>query len=104
MACCDPAVNLLARAQGRTEGVRLIALMRSSGQALDLLKQELIHAAGVHIGDASQASGNVSSLALDGFRLARVANWRKVLPCGQDLRYAMFHKFLCRAFVGWPPA
>ncbi len=49
MACCDPAVGLLAAELAREAGVRLLAFQRSSRTALTLLGQGLVHAAGVHL-------------------------------------------------------
>ncbi len=49
MACCDPAVGLLAAELARQSDLRLIVLRRSSGAALDLLARGLVHAAGVHL-------------------------------------------------------
>ena len=47
LATCDPAVGLLAEAL-RARNVRLIALSRPSREALRLLRDGLVHAAGVH--------------------------------------------------------
>ena len=50
LACCDPAVGLLAAEFWRLdERLRLIVLPRSSRVALELLAQGTVHAAGVHL-------------------------------------------------------
>jgi molybdate-binding protein/DNA-binding XRE family transcriptional regulator len=80
MACCDPAVGLLAAQLARTAGVRLIALQRPSRMAMTLLGQGLIHAAGVHLSRADQPDGNARVVRNDlglGYRLLRVARWEE---------------------------
>lgn len=47
-AGCAPLLGLLA---ARTRGVRLVWLPRSSGDALQLLADGRVHAAGLHLGD-----------------------------------------------------
>jgi molybdate-binding protein/transcriptional regulator with XRE-family HTH domain len=82
IACCDPAVGLLADALARASGVRVIALPRSSGAALELLSQGLVHAAGVHLAHAGAAEGNaeaVRSRLGPGFRLLRITRWEEVV-------------------------
>ena len=49
LATCDPAVGLLAAELARTENIRLIALRRSSHEALHLLDAGLVHGAGAHL-------------------------------------------------------
>jgi molybdate-binding protein len=80
MACCDPAVGLLAAELARMADVRLIALQRPSRMCLTLLGQGLIHAAGVHLTSVDQPGGNArvvrSELGL-GYSLLRVARWEE---------------------------
>jgi molybdate-binding protein/transcriptional regulator with XRE-family HTH domain len=82
IACCDPAVGLLAREVARISGLRLLVVPRSSRLALDLLKQGLVHAAGVHLGKFGDKAGNAGavreSLGRD-FGLLRVARWQEGL-------------------------
>ena len=81
MACCDPAVGLLADALARAAGVRLLALPRSSRSALDLLGRGLVHAAGVHLaaavgdGNAPAAAEALAGAAAGPVHLLRVATW-----------------------------
>src|SRR5262245_34374673 len=76
VACCDPASSLLATDYLRASGCRLLALHRPSREALSLLGQGLIHAAGVHLATEQEPDRNVRTVrdALgSGFRLLRVA-------------------------------
>lgn len=89
IACCDPAVGLLASALEHTHGIRLIAFQRPSRAALALLAQGLIHVAGVHLAGCSQPSLNVTAArgALrQGFTLLRVARWHEGLVVSPDRR------------------
>ena len=60
IACCDPAVGLLADELLRSHGIRLLAIQRPSRTALALLDQGLVHAAGIHLGVHGQQPRNVS--------------------------------------------
>ena len=79
IASCDPAIGLLAD-QLRAVGVRLIALQRSSREALDLLGKGLVHAAGIHLARCGTGTGHsqiVRERIGDGFRLLHVARWEE---------------------------
>jgi molybdate-binding protein/DNA-binding XRE family transcriptional regulator len=82
LACCDPAAGLLASEYARAAGFRLLALPRSSRQALTLLGQGLVHVAGVHLATDDDPDGNVrivrDTLGAD-YRLLRVARWQEGL-------------------------
>lgn len=58
IATCDPAAGILVDRLARDSGVRAIALMRSSGDALELLRQGLIHVAGIHFAEADRRGGH----------------------------------------------
>jgi molybdate-binding protein/transcriptional regulator with XRE-family HTH domain len=81
LACCDPAAGLLASACAK-RGFRLIVLPRSSRQAMTLLGQGLVHAAGVHFATDDEPDGNArtvhGTLGPD-YRLLRVARWQEGL-------------------------
>jgi molybdate-binding protein/transcriptional regulator with XRE-family HTH domain len=80
VAGCDPAVGVLADVLGRTAGVRLLALPRSSRAALGLLEQGLVHAAGIHLAAAGAAEGNAAAVRHGlgtGYQLLRVARWEE---------------------------
>jgi molybdate-binding protein/DNA-binding XRE family transcriptional regulator len=93
VACCDPAVGLLARELGRLSGLRLLVLPRSSRLALDLLRQRLVHAAGVHLAKAGDRIGNaqaVREMLGSNYGLLRVARWQEglALSPGRQIRSA----------------
>jgi molybdate-binding protein/DNA-binding XRE family transcriptional regulator len=77
MASCDPAVALLAAELARLARVRLLAFSRSSRQALTLLKQGLVHVAGLHLSraDKEDNAAIVKAELGPGFQLIRVAQW-----------------------------
>jgi molybdate-binding protein/DNA-binding XRE family transcriptional regulator len=80
MACCDPAVGLLAAELARTADIRLIVLPRPSRAALALLGQGAVHAAGVHLSRADTPGGNAAVVKNDlgsGFALLGVARWEE---------------------------
>lgn len=76
VAGCDPAVALLRDAMAE-RGVRVLAVVRSSRGALELLKRGLVHASGVHLAGRSR-EGNAKSvrrLLGEGYSLVRWAEW-----------------------------
>jgi molybdate-binding protein len=80
IASCDPAAGFLAEAYAQATGGRLLVLQRSSRQALELLKQGVIHAAGVHFATTQQPEGNaelVREMVGPGYRLVHVSNWEE---------------------------
>jgi molybdate-binding protein len=79
IAGCDPAAGLLATHYTRHTGFRLLVLPRSSCDALELLQQGLVHAAGTHLSTPT-ARGNVELVQrrLQGrHALIRVAQWEE---------------------------
>ncbi len=89
LACCDPAVGLLAAELARRAGLRLIALVRSSRDALQLVRQGLVHAAGVHLASAREAQGNAAVVRQwlgPGYHLLRVARWEEGIASDPSLR------------------
>ena len=70
LATCDPAVGLLASELARTENIRLIALRRSSREALRLLAAGLVHGAGSHLeGDSVESTQGARTF------IVRMAEW-----------------------------
>jgi molybdate-binding protein len=82
LACCDPAAALLAAEVQRRTGIRVIIFSRSSQQALALLAQGLVHAAGMHLATRQAPKANwqaVRDQLGPGFALLRVARWQEGL-------------------------
>ncbi|MBS0202949.1 MAG: helix-turn-helix domain-containing protein [Planctomycetes bacterium] len=78
LAGCDPASGLLARLYEQVTGYRMLVFCRSSRQSLDLLKQGLVHVAGVHLGAAESPNGNAAAVHLSlaqPAQLLRVTTW-----------------------------
>ncbi|MDX1946237.1 MAG: substrate-binding domain-containing protein [Pirellulaceae bacterium] len=82
LASCDPAAALLAALYRRRSGLRMLVLTRSSGEALDLLQQGLVHVAGVHLAASDQQRGNLAAVRQrfpGDAALLRVAVWEEGL-------------------------
>ncbi len=82
VASCDPAVGLLASELRRGSSFRLLALQRSSREALALLSQGLVHVAGVHlatVGRGGRNSAAAKEKLQGGFCLLRGARWQEGL-------------------------
>lgn len=78
MATCDPAAPLLAQEFSRTSPYRLLVVPRASRKSLELLRDGLVHVAGVHLASAKSRKGNaeiVKSMLGPGFRLIHVVTW-----------------------------
>jgi molybdate-binding protein/transcriptional regulator with XRE-family HTH domain len=96
VACCDPAVGLLAQELASLAAVRLIVFQRSSVAALELLGKGLIHAAGVHLARADdpgasramvrdRLAARPDSGAGSDYRLLHVAGWDEGLALAPGL-------------------
>jgi molybdate-binding protein/transcriptional regulator with XRE-family HTH domain len=91
MACCDPAVGLLAAELARVGDVRLIAFPRSSRTALSLVGRGLVHVAGIHLSRAEHAGGNAAVVRRElggGYNLLRVTRWEEGIAFAPGLRLA----------------
>jgi molybdate-binding protein/DNA-binding XRE family transcriptional regulator len=80
VACCDPAIGLLAAAYARASGFRLIAFPQGGAAALDLLQRGLVHLAGLHRSTVEQPGRNAEAVRAqlgDGFCLLRAAHWQE---------------------------
>lgn len=78
LAGCDPTVGLLVQEIAARHGVRVLPLLRSSTQALELLRQGLAHMAGVHFTNGSGESANehaVQSNIGSGYCLIHQVRW-----------------------------
>lgn len=88
VACCDPAVAVLAAEYARQTPFRMLVLPRSSRAALELLAAGLVHAAGVHLADADSKAGNrdaVAQTVQNPFQLLRIADWDEGLALAPGL-------------------
>ncbi|WP_165219590.1 substrate-binding domain-containing protein [Aquisphaera insulae] len=88
MACCDPAVGLLATELMAVFGIRLIAVPRSSKLALARLGEGLIHVAGIHLARSDDADGNARAVREQlgaGYRLLRVTEWDEGISASPSL-------------------
>ena len=89
LACCDPAVGLLAGELARAADVRLIVLPRPSRESLALLGSGSVHAAGIHLSAAGRPDGNaevVRAALGPGYALLRVARWEEGIAFSPGLR------------------
>lgn len=89
VATCDPAANFLAAEYQRQTGMRMIVLKRSSGEALELLKRKVVHAAGVHYAEAGDTNTNAlaaRSVIEEKTRLLHLCNWEEGLAVGSRRR------------------
>ena len=78
MACCDPAAGLLAAEYARESGFRLLVFPRGGRAALELVRQKLVHVAGLHYSTEESPERNaeiVRAQIESDCRLLRVAKW-----------------------------
>lgn len=89
MACCDPAAGLLAAEYARASGFRMLVFPRGGRTALDLLRQRLVHVAGLHYSTEERPDRNAGAargqLGGDG-RLLRMARWETGIALAADDR------------------
>lgn len=88
MASCDPAVGLLAAEYARVTPFRMLVLSRSSRQALQLLRDGMVHAAGLHLAESRNPEVNAKvaqEILNEPFKLLRVANWQEGLTLSPGL-------------------
>jgi molybdate-binding protein/transcriptional regulator with XRE-family HTH domain len=89
IAGCDPAIGLLASDLLRVDGIRVIALTRSSRDALSLLERGLVHAAGVHWFSERRRDGNASVVSTtlgSGYALLHLARWQEGVALAPSVR------------------
>ncbi|QEH37812.1 PBP superfamily domain protein [Aquisphaera giovannonii] len=95
LACCDPAVGLLAAELMSVFGIRLVAVPRSSATALARLGEGLVHVAGVHLAKADDPEGNARAVRDrlgPGYRLLRVTQWEEGIAVSPSLGLATVRK------------
>ena len=87
MATCDPAAGLLATEYARASGHRLLVFPRGGRKALELLKQGVVHVAGLHYATTEDPDRNAETVRtqLGGdYRLLRVAKWESGIALATD--------------------
>jgi molybdate-binding protein/DNA-binding XRE family transcriptional regulator len=88
MASCDPAVGLLAAEYARTTPFRMLVLSRPSRRALQLVRDGLVHVAGLHLAKSSAPEENrveVREILETPFSLLRMADWQEGLTLAPGL-------------------
>lgn len=88
LAGCDPAVGLLRTEMQSATDVQLLPLVRSSRRALELLRDDRVHVAGVHL-NSGTSDGNVNAVATflgAGYTLLRVTRWQEGIVFAPHLR------------------
>ena len=103
IAGCDPAIGLLTSELQRVDGLRVIALTRSSRDALSLLERGLVHAAGVHWFSERGRDGNelvVSTTLGSGYRLLHLARWQEGVALAPSIRVRSTSA-LARSRIRW---
>jgi molybdate-binding protein/DNA-binding XRE family transcriptional regulator len=103
VAGCDPLVGFLVRELAAAHGIRVLPLLRSSAQALDLLRRGLVHVAGVHYADADGHSTNdevVRTTLGSGYRLVHQLQWDAGIAVWPQRRERT-PRALLRAGVRW---
>jgi molybdate-binding protein/DNA-binding XRE family transcriptional regulator len=89
MASCDPAAGLLAAEYARASGFRLLVFPRGGRTALELLRQKLVHVAGLHYSTEESPERNAETVRVQiggECRLLRVAKWESGIALATDDR------------------
>jgi molybdate-binding protein/DNA-binding XRE family transcriptional regulator len=103
MATCDPAAGLLAAEYARTSGCRLLVFSRGGRKALELLKQGVVHVAGLHYATAEDPGRNAEAVRaqLSGdYRLLRLAKWESGIALATD-NHARSTEAVARRRLRW---
>ncbi len=88
MASCDPAAGLLAAEYARSTPYRMLVLSRASRTALELLRDGLVHVAGLHLARSSAPEKNneaARELLTVPFTLVRLVDWQEGLVLAPGL-------------------
>jgi molybdate-binding protein/DNA-binding XRE family transcriptional regulator len=89
MASCDPAAGLLAAEYARATGFRLLVFPRGGRAALELLRQKLVHVAGLHYSTEESPERNAETARTQfggDCRLLRLAQWEAGIALASDDR------------------
>jgi molybdate-binding protein/DNA-binding XRE family transcriptional regulator len=103
LAGCDPIVALLVREIGNRHGIRVLPLLRSSTQALHLLRQKLVHVAGIHFTHPTGLPSNAEVVRASvgaGYRLIHQLQWEAGVAF-DPARRASSMRALLRANLRW---
>jgi molybdate-binding protein/DNA-binding XRE family transcriptional regulator len=103
VAGCDPLVGCLVHEVAAAHGIRVLPLLRSSAQAVDLLRRDLVHVAGLHCTDADGRGTNdevVRSTLGSGYRLIHQLRWDAGIAVWPQRRERT-PRALLRAGVRW---
>jgi molybdate-binding protein/transcriptional regulator with XRE-family HTH domain len=103
IAGCDPAVGLLASELRRIEGLRVLPLMRSSRDALSLLEQGLVHAAGLHWFSERGRDANAAAVSKgpgSGYTLLHLARWQEGVALAPSIRVRS-RSLLAKSRIRW---
>ncbi len=103
MASCDPAAGLLAAEYARASGFRMLVLPRGGRVALELLRQKLVHVAGLHYSteDSPQRNAETVRTQLTGdFRLLHLAKWESGIALATD-NHSRSVESLARRPLSW---
>lgn len=102
IASCDPAVSLLLSAYAQRSGYRPICLHRTSREALELLRNGMIHVAGVHLARADTPGGSVAAVGQllgAGHAVIHVACWESGVAVARSGRWT--RQSLRRSNLRW---
>ena len=89
MASCDPAAGLLAAEYARASGFRLLIFPRGGQTALELLRQKLVHVAGLHYSTEDAPNRNVETVRahmISDCQLLRSVKWQSGIALASDDR------------------
>lgn len=89
LACCDPAAGWLAAHFAQVTGLRLLILPRSSREALEMLRQGLVHMAGLHLSTSDDPQRNaevVRQTVGQDYLMLCMARWQEGITVSPKLR------------------
>ena len=89
MASCDPAAGLLAAEYARASGFRLLVFPRGGRSALELLRQRVVHLAGLHYSTDESPNRNVETVRTQfegSCQLLRLARWESGIALAAEDR------------------
>ena len=103
IAGCDPLAGLLLQELAGRHHIRVLPLLRSSAQALDLLRRGLVHVAGLHVTTGAGRTANDEAVRASlgpGYRLLHQVRWESGIAVAGSRRERS-PAALLRANVRW---